>query len=301
MRKVFIDLGQSGSRLRDADGNVHDLSIRYRPDLPMTPIITEILAAVSVREADVVGLSLTGLRGSVPASADIGEAVHRATGAGRVAVADDGIACMFGALDGEDGVALAVGSGVVVVAKRGEVVAHRDGGGPLLGDDGSGFAIGRAGLRAALRATEGRGPATAILDIATSRYGELREANRSHSYDDVTTWCIDMARAVLECAADGDAVAVAIRDEAAMQLAMTARAAWRGAGGRDDEPFAVSALGGVMRDEAMRALTLDAIHTVLPHTHWRAPAGDNLAGIERIVETHRQDLLPLLRWWNAHD
>ena len=52
---------------------------------------------------------------------------------------------------------MAAGTGTVCVARRGERLVKVDGWGSLLGDAGSGFAIGRAGLDSALRHADGRG------------------------------------------------------------------------------------------------------------------------------------------------
>ncbi|HKV44339.1 MAG TPA: BadF/BadG/BcrA/BcrD ATPase family protein, partial [bacterium] len=67
--------------------------------------------------------------------------------------------------------ALACGPGVVVIAGTGSVALGRDpsgrearagGWGYLFGDEGSGFAIGLGGIRAALRARDGTGAPTAL-------------------------------------------------------------------------------------------------------------------------------------------
>ena len=71
------------------------------------------------------------------------------------------------------GAVVAAGTGAVCVARRGERMAKVDGWGSLLGDAGSGFAIGRAGLDAALRAADGRGEQTALLAAAERRFGRL--------------------------------------------------------------------------------------------------------------------------------
>ncbi|MFD5651250.1 hypothetical protein [Streptomyces sp. NPDC127039] len=56
---------------------------------------------------------------------------------------------------------------------REAAVTGVDGWGPLLGDDGGGARIGTAGLRAALRAHDGRGPDTVLLDAAAGLFGDL--------------------------------------------------------------------------------------------------------------------------------
>ena len=72
-------------------------------------------------------------------------------------IASDGVTSLLGALGERDGAVVAAGTGTICVARRGERLAKVDGWGALLGDAGSGFAIGRAGLEAALRNADGRG------------------------------------------------------------------------------------------------------------------------------------------------
>ncbi|MFF7314514.1 BadF/BadG/BcrA/BcrD ATPase family protein [Streptomyces sp. NPDC008137] len=68
-----------------------------------------------------------------------------------------------------DGLALVAGTGAVALRVTGRrAVATVDGDGWLLGDDGSGFWIGRAAVRAALRMADGRGAPT-VLAAAVGR------------------------------------------------------------------------------------------------------------------------------------
>src|SRR5881275_3592672 len=75
--------------------------------------------------------------------------------------------------------AIGFGSGVVVIAGTGSVAYGRNesgeearagGWGPTLGDEGSAYGIARAGLSAVLRAYDGRGPATRMMEILKERY-----------------------------------------------------------------------------------------------------------------------------------
>ncbi|WP_345964448.1 BadF/BadG/BcrA/BcrD ATPase family protein [Streptomyces sp. BRB040] len=90
------------------------------------------------------------------------------------AVTSDAVTAHAGALGGRAGVVLAIGTGSVAVGIGADgAYARVDGWGPLLGDDGSGARIGTAGLRAALRAHDGRGPATSLLNAAAGLFGDL--------------------------------------------------------------------------------------------------------------------------------
>ena len=76
-------------------------------------------------------------------------------------------------------------AGIIIIAGTGSIVLGRDavgtearagGWGPLLADDGSGYAIGLAGLRAVFRARDGWGPSTALTQA-------LQEALSLTSWD----------------------------------------------------------------------------------------------------------------------
>ncbi|MFB9537050.1 MULTISPECIES: N-acetylglucosamine kinase [Streptomyces] len=71
-----------------------------------------------------------------------------------------------------DGLALVAGTGAVamrITGRRG--TATVDGDGWLLGDDGSGFWIGRAAVRAALRMADGRGAPTVLAELVGRELG----------------------------------------------------------------------------------------------------------------------------------
>ena len=71
----------------------------------------------------------------------------------RVRVIPDAQAAALGALDGRPGVLVLSGTGSIVVGHDGRGRWERAGGfGPLLGDEGSGFWLGREWLRATVRA-----------------------------------------------------------------------------------------------------------------------------------------------------
>lgn len=76
-----------------------------------------------------------------------------------------------GATD-EPGVALIAGTGSICFGKNGAGETARSGGyGHLIDDGGSGYALGRDVFSAAVRAADGRGQGTAILDAVYDRLG----------------------------------------------------------------------------------------------------------------------------------
>ena len=92
-----------------------------------------------------------------------------------------------------------------------------------MGDEGSGYAIGRAALGAVSRAHDGRSPRTALTD-------RVLAATRSDDFDALVRWAASaspsemasLAPHVLEVAAQGDPLAQGIADYAARELSQLA-------------------------------------------------------------------------------
>lgn len=211
---------------------------------------------------DEVILGAAGALAAPDAARALGDALLKSLQAHRISVTSDAVIAHAGALNGEPGVVLIVGTGVVALAiDVNGALRTSDGWGPWLGDEGGGAWIGAAGLRAALRAQDGRGPATTLLDAARARFGapqswptQLTDAAALASF----------APDVL--AAQHDAAALAIISTAAEALAATARAA-------GDGPVAM--VGGLAGIRALRA-QLDLIPA----------AGDALDGALQLRAIH---------------
>lgn len=175
----------------------------------------------------------------------------------------------------------ALGPGVVVIAGTGSIAYGRDptgrrvradGWGPVLGDEGSGYWIGREALRAVLRAADGRGPATALtapvlaaLGVTDASALVLRlPVDQTHSAE-----IAPMAALCSQVARRGDAVARGILAAAGAKLADTAAAAARGLG--PEATRGVALTGGVFEDATVRAAFAQALRRALPGATVRAP------------------------------
>jgi N-acetylglucosamine kinase-like BadF-type ATPase len=92
-----------------------------------------------------------------------------------------------------------------------------------MGDEGSGYAIGRAALGAVSRAADGRSPRTALSD-------RILSATRSTDFDALVRWAAGASPAevaalaphVLDIAEHGDTLAKGIADYAARELSQLA-------------------------------------------------------------------------------
>src|SRR6185437_14753797 len=132
--------------------------------------------------------------------------------------------------------------------------------------EGGGAWIGAAGLRAALRAHDGRGPSTTLLEVARARFGAPR--TWPAQFDDAAALA-SFAPDVLD--AQDDAAALQIVVKAADALAATARAV-------GDGPVAI--VGGLAEHPALRG----KLNTV-------PAAGDALDGALRLGPIHEPHVI----------
>lgn len=169
---------------------------------------------------------------TVPASADnrleVGRRLAEATGAHEVWIAGDEVTGHAGAFGGRTGVYLAAGTGVACFAfdPRSRRVRRFDGAGFLIGDEGGGFWLGRAAIRAAIAAHEGRGPDTSLALAVAERYGPLDDlAVRLHTRARAVDAIAQAAVLVCAEAEAGDRLAARILRTAAERLTNTVGAA----------------------------------------------------------------------------
>ncbi|WAH44463.1 hypothetical protein NZD89_00830 [Alicyclobacillus fastidiosus] len=95
-----------------------------------------------------------------------------------IEVTNDAMAPLTAGTNGRAGVVLIGGTGTVAVGESSDGEVARAGGyGYLIGDEGSGFDIGRKGLMAAIRSYEARGPATALWEVVQNKF-QLNSPNR---------------------------------------------------------------------------------------------------------------------------
>jgi N-acetylmuramic acid 6-phosphate etherase len=200
-----------------------------------------ILAAIAQAFADAgrppqpVAAACLGLAG-VGLPEDRDAVLAWATQAGladRVVVVPDGLLPFADAAAEPWGVVLISGTGSLALswprgaALSAATVADRCGGwGPLLGDEGSGHAIGLAALKAAMRAADGRGPATILQAAILKRFAVARAPDlvaSVHGPGVGRREIADAAREVLAAADVGDPVAAAILASAAGELAAHVR------------------------------------------------------------------------------
>ena len=245
-----------------------------------------------------VGVGLSGFEAAAEDDLRrVGELLRARLSIERLSIASDGVTSLLGALGERDGSAVAAGTGSVCVARRGERLAKVDGWGTLLGDAGSGFAIGRAGLDAALRHADGRGGSAALLRAAERRYAPLPELpERIYSAEVPARAVAAFAADVAQEASGGEPHAEAILADAGRELAVSACAALDRLF-EPDEPAVVSYAGNVFKAGApLLEPFRQEVLSRRPGTEVLAPDGDALAGAALLAALEDLRPQPGLLW-----
>jgi glucosamine kinase len=213
--------------------------------------------------------------------------------AGPVIMENDVVGAWAGATEVRPGVVIIAGTGATGLGMntRGELW-RTDGWDYILGDFGSGYAIGREGIRRAMKALDGRASATLLARSLHQQYG-VESAEAMRRLVDSTTFgkfeIAAFARAVSQCAEEGDTAAQEILRGAGQDLADQAVAIIRMLGMENDE-FPVCTVGSVFKSapwvtEPFR----HAIAATAPRAQFRPPAyapevGAALLALHRLRE-----------------
>jgi glucosamine kinase len=261
----------------------------------------EVVAALVRESAAAAGMDLpaaalcAGLAGvEYPAERRaVADALREAGLARAVEVVTDGRIALEGALGAGAGILLIAGTGSVAYGRAEDGRTARCGGwGMVLGDEGSGYGIGRDALRAALQAADGRGPSTRLLEA-------LLEGLRLPSAAGVPPWVgraekrdvAGLVPVVVRVAGEGDHVAAAVLRNAAHALAdhaaaLAARLApWA-------TPIPIVLHGGVFRQREIEREVRHVLQTLDPPFEVRMPRADAPAGAVLLAVTHLADSIP---------
>lgn len=151
----------------------------------------------------------------------------------RVGVRDDAYIALRASVPEGDGAVLISGTGSIAYAQRDGIEFRSGGYGYLLGDDGSGFAMGSAAVKLLLRAFDERAPRDEFvtrleqaLEVRTAVDVIARVYSESHP----VAFCASLAPLVLESANEGERSANKIVQSAALELAEMAKSLVKRAG-----------------------------------------------------------------------
>jgi N-acetylglucosamine kinase-like BadF-type ATPase len=187
----------------------------------------------------------------------------------RDVVVNDTIGALWAGSSTEWGIALICGEGIngAAIAPDGRQVRF-DGVGDISGDWGGGHSVGMAGLAAAVRAADGRGPATSLRRLVPAHFGLSRISAVTRSLYDgriAARRTSELSPVVFAAAGAGDVVARSIIDRLADELAVMAIALARRTG-VTRQPVEVVLAGGVFRatDAMFYARLESAVGGVVP-------------------------------------
>ncbi len=292
---LAIDLGKTGCRARLWAGGV-----RTEADGPGSPglaspggavmaaavilrVAAPLLRAAGLAGVDAAGVGAAGALSDPSAAAELAGLLSGGLPAGEVVVASDAVTSHAGALGGGPGVVLAVGTGAVALGVRRNGAAVRaDGCGPWLGDEGGGAWLGLQGLRAALRAVQGRGPATRLVEAAEARFGPLAGLPALlENSGNAPRLAASFVGEVAAAAEAGDAVAEALMARAVAALAMTVHAV----AGREDGPERLALVGGLAALPALAGPLRARLAQTSPALSLVEPQGGSLDGA-RLLALH---------------
>jgi N-acetylglucosamine kinase-like BadF-type ATPase len=152
---------------------------------------------------------------------------HRA----RVLVVNDALIALEAGAPGAPGIVVIAGTGSIAYGRNADGQAARAGGwGYVLGDEGSGYWLGRQALRAVVRSADGRGPATALARLVLAHFRVSRAADLVQEIY-VSPWrpsaIAALSREVQAAAEAADPVARSIIETGGRELASAARSVAR--------------------------------------------------------------------------
>lgn len=186
-------------------------------------VITEVTKGVPCPEALCVGMA--GVDRAREAAVVQG-ILSRIAPRSRAIVVNDALIALEAGVPGGPGVVLISGTGSIAYGRNSDGGAARAGGwGYLLGDEGSGYWLGRQALRAVVRAADGRGPHTALTGRVLGHFGIARMQDLVREIYEGTfepSTVAAVASQVEGAAAEGDDIAMHIIDTGARELGLAA-------------------------------------------------------------------------------
>lgn len=144
-----------------------------------------------------------------------------------VRVTSDAVIALSSGLPGRNGCVVIAGTGTVVYARYAQALWRVGGWGYLFDGAGGGYDLGRAAITAALRESDGRGPATLLTELLEARIGMPVCRHLDAFYRGGKPYIASFAPLVFDAQNRGDQTAAAILDDTAEAIAESLRTALR--------------------------------------------------------------------------
>lgn len=293
---LLVDGGKSKTEAVIIDSNGFEIAKSLGPGL-------EIIGSVNGYERVINSLRATfdqlpekgrfagvafGLNGAqAPSeSADLAaKAISSLVKADRFMIASDVVMNYLGAIGNQPGIVVAAGTGAVVMAISRQGIPYRiDGDGPLIADRGSGFDIGRQGLKIAAMVDDGLPGSTALHKAMIQRFGTLENTvNSVYGAVSPIELVASFSRSVSEAAKEGDEISIEILRCAAQDLALNVQAAARRSK-LEGGPICYSTAGGIFNIGPLIEKPFhDFVGQFLPEAQYQEPLGGAIAGAKIVA------------------
>lgn len=185
---------------------------------------------------------------------------------------------LWGALEGNPGVSLVAGTGSICCGRNAEGDSIRAGGwGHLIGDEGSGYAIGRDVIKAVAHFWDGYGEPTSLAKLLAEQLQlDDRQKVITYVYKNDKSYVAQASRLAEQAAAQGDAVALQILQDNACQVSRQVAAVVKRLRMEQGE---VALLGGLLEnDTAYRKFVVAEIEKTCPGFTCVAPRQNAAVG-----------------------
>jgi N-acetylglucosamine kinase-like BadF-type ATPase len=216
--------GKVLAEARGAGANLQNTGERH-VETVLQQLMTETIQQAGAWPA-VVCLGMAGVD-RVGDAAVVSGILARLAPTSEVVVVNDALIALEAGVPGGPGVVIIAGTGSIAYGRSRAGRAARAGGwGYLLGDEGSGYWLGRQSLRAVVRSADGRGPHTLLTARVLAHYGVSRPQELVREIYDgrfQPSTVAAIAPAVQLAADDGDEIALHLIDTGARELSLAAR------------------------------------------------------------------------------
>lgn len=278
---LALDAGQTGVRTLLIDGDIRSLKQfpGVKTDRALFPQLAEYIttAVEGVNKPVSLSIGMTGLTAAQSKPADLLNLLPAIVR--NVSLAHDSITGYLGALGTQNGVVTAVGTGVVTLGVGDTEMVRIDGWGNLIGDAGSAYWIGRAGLEAGMRVYDGRIASSSLLSLLTENFSHPEEAYiELQTSNDRVAWIASFAQRVIELA-EADDEARRIVNGAGQELALSAVTAAERVGLLDSDSPRFSWVGNVMKAEMLKDAFVSAVVKAIPHAQFVTALAEPIDGV----------------------
>lgn len=274
MYVLGFDVGSSQTQclLADGDGRVvgrargAGANIQVIGELETEKVLYSMMQSVTGGSPIALAAICVGMAGvdREEDAAVVRSIVRRIGRSARVLVVNDALVALQAGVGDDPGIVIVSGTGSIAYGRNAAGRAARAGGwGYVLGDEGSGYWLGRMALRAVVRAADGRGGATALTGHILTHFNVThpRQLVREiYSQGLAPSQIAVLAQCVQAAADEGDTVAREILQVAARELVAAAGSVTAQLS-MSAEAFTFVLAGGIfhavpwLRDELSRRLT----------------------------------------------